>query len=117
MVARVVLLLVVCLAGGLPAELAARAENCGMKPFPRPGCKTGRCVDGHWEQQCDSRSGLACGMKPIPRPGCSPARCDNGVWKQDCARAGDHACGLKPPARKGCRVGDCVDGRWQQLCE
>ena len=28
------------------------AQTCGFKPYPKFGCKIGRCVNGQWEQVC-----------------------------------------------------------------
>jgi len=44
--------------------------KCGIKPVPKVGCKIGRCVNGTWEQICDTSPILNCGIKPIPEVGC-----------------------------------------------
>lgn len=30
----------------------SNAQSCGFKPYPKFGCKIGRCVNGTWEQIC-----------------------------------------------------------------
>ena len=45
--------------------------KCGIKPIPEIGCRIGRCVDGMWEQICDTSPTISCGIKPIPDVGCS----------------------------------------------
>ena len=45
--------------------------NCGIKPIPKAGCRIGRCVDGMWEQICDTSPTISCGIRPIPDVGCS----------------------------------------------
>jgi len=44
--------------------------KCGIKPIPKAGCRIGRCVDGMWEQICDTSPTISCGIKPIPDVGC-----------------------------------------------
>jgi hypothetical protein len=62
----------------------AQSLTCGSKPIPEIGCRIGRCVNGAWEQICDSNPGLSCGLKPIPEIGCRIGRCVDGVWEQVC---------------------------------
>ena len=38
--------------------------NCGIKPIPKAGCRIGRCVDGMWEQICDTSPTISCGKRP-----------------------------------------------------
>ena len=90
--------------------------SCGIKPIPNIGCRIGRCVNGAWEQICDSNPGLSCGIKPIPRIGCRVGRCVDGVWEQVCDSNPGLSCGIKPIPRIGCRIGRCVDGVWEQVC-
>jgi len=52
--------------------------KCGIKPIPKVGCRIGRCVDGMWEQICDTSPILNCGIKPIPDIGCRIGQCVNG---------------------------------------
>ena len=34
-------------------QSVAEASRCGFKPFPKMGCRIGRCMDdGEWEQVC-----------------------------------------------------------------
>jgi hypothetical protein len=54
------------------------ALKCGIKPIPNIGCKIGRCVDGVWEQVCDTSPTISCGLKPIPEIGCKIGRCVDG---------------------------------------
>ena len=58
--------------------------KCGIKPIPNIGCRIGRCVDGQWEQVCDSTPTLSCGIKPLPDIGCKIGRCVDGKWEQVC---------------------------------
>jgi hypothetical protein len=90
--------------------------SCGIRPIPNIGCRIGRCVDGHWEQICDSSPALSCGMKPNPNIGCRIGRCVDGGWEQVCDSNSALTCGIKPIPKIGCQVGRCVDGRWEQLC-
>lgn len=80
--------------------------TCGIKPIPNLGCQIGRCIDGQWEQVCNT-----CGIKPIPQIGCQIGRCVSGQWEQIC-----NTCGIKPIPRIGCRVENCVNGQWEQVC-
>ena len=66
------------------ATYGSGSYSCGIKPFPEIGCRIGRCVDGAWEQICDSAPTLSCGIKPIPEVGCRIGRCVNGAWEQVC---------------------------------
>lgn len=98
---------------------AASAQNltCGLKPIPAVGCRVGRCVNGGWEQVCDSNPGLSCGLKPIPAIGCRVGRCVDGGWEQICDQSPGLSCGLKPIPAIGCRIARCVDGAWEQVCD
>ena len=58
--------------------------TCGLKPLSNLGCRVGRCVDGAWEQICDTSPRLSCGLKPLPNLGCRIGRCVDGVWEQVC---------------------------------
>jgi hypothetical protein len=56
----------------------AQSLTCGIKPIPEIGCRIGRCVNGAWEQICDSNPALSCGIKPIAAIGCRVGRCVGG---------------------------------------
>ena len=90
--------------------------NCSFKPFPNPGCRIGRCVDGQWEQICDSQPIMSCGFKPFPNPGCRIGGCVDGSWEQICDQTPTMSCGFKPFPNPGCQIGRCVDGQWEQVC-
>lgn len=90
--------------------------SCGIKPIPNIGCRVGRCVDGRWEQICDSSPALSCGIKPIPNIGCRIGRCVDGAWEQVCDSNSSLTCGIRPIPKIGCQIGRCVDGRWEQIC-
>lgn len=95
---------------------SAQSASCGLKPLPELGCRIGRCVNGAWEQICDSNPVLSCGIRPTPSLGCRIGRCVDGVWEQICDRMPTLSCGLKPIPNLGCRIGRCVDGVWEQIC-
>lgn len=101
----------------MPVPVQAQNLNCGLKPLPKLGCRIGRCVNGEWEQVCDSNPGLSCGLKPLPALGCRIGRCVDGVWEQVCDQNPGLSCGLKPIPALGCRIGRCVDGVWEQVCD
>ncbi len=46
---------------GLEFTLASGELQCGLKPLPDLGCRIDRCVDGSWEQVCDTSPTLNCG--------------------------------------------------------
>ena len=69
---------------GLEFTLASGELHCGLKPLPEIGCHIGRCVDGEWEQVCDTSPSLVCGLKPLPEIGCRIGRCVDGQWEQVC---------------------------------
>lgn len=100
--------------GGYASGSATLA--CGIKPIPDIGCRIGRCVDGAWEQVCDSAPMLTCGIRPIPDIGCRIGRCVDGAWEQICDSAPTLSCGIKPIPEIGCHIGRCVDGAWEQVC-
>ena len=58
--------------------------TCGLQPLPDIGCHIGRCVDGAWQQVCNSAPTLTCGIRPIPDVGCRVGRCVDGAWEQVC---------------------------------
>ena len=91
-------------------------SECGWKPFPKMGCKIGRCVNGRWEQLCDQNAVMTCGIKPVPEIGCEVTECVNGVWEQQCKTPAIMSCGPKPFAKLGCKIGRCFNGRWEQVC-
>ena len=78
------LALMVCLLVPASPALADGSLTCGIKPIPNIGCRIGRCVNGAWEQICDSSPTVTCGIKPIPKIGCWIGRCVDGVWEQVC---------------------------------
>lgn len=94
----------------------ASGSSCGLKPLPNIGCKIGNCVDGSWQQICDSNGAIVCGIKPIPAIGCRVGKCIDGAWQQICDSNSAIVCGLKPTPAIGCRIGKCVDGQWEQIC-
>jgi hypothetical protein len=110
------LCLLMLLVIGAPVSQAQNL-SCGLKPIPNIGCRIGRCVDGTWEQICDSNPGLSCGIKPIPNVGCRIGRCVDGAWEQICDSNPGLSCGIKPVPKIGCRIGRCVDGAWEQVCK
>ena len=91
--------------------------TCGLKPVPDVGCRIGRCVNGKWEQVCDSAPTLSCGVQPVPDVGCRIGRCVNGQWEQVCDSTAVLTCGLKPIPDVGCRIERCVNGQWEQVCD
>lgn len=102
----------------LPAGSSANETfRCGIKPIPNIGCSIGRCIDGEWEQICDSLPMLSCGIKPIPNVGCNIGQCVNGEWEEVCETSPILSCGIKPIANIGCKIGRCVDGEWEQVCD
>ena len=66
------------------ASFADGTLKCGIKPIPNVGCRIGQCVNGQWEQICDTSPVLKCGLKPIPDVGCKIGRCVNRKWEQIC---------------------------------
>ena len=110
-------LVVALLIFGLPPLSAySQSLTCGLKPLPELGCRIGRCVNGAWEQVCDSSPSLSCGLKPLPDLGCRIGRCVGGSWEQICDQNPSLSCGLKPLPNLGCRIGRCVGGVWEQVC-
>lgn len=107
----------VLVAGAAAADAVSQSLTCGLKPIPALGCRIGRCVNGAWEQICDSSPALSCGLKPIPELGCRIGRCVDGAWEQVCDQNPGLSCGLKPIPAIGCRIGRCVDGVWEQVCD
>ena len=82
---KLIVKIIICLIVVMGTPFYANANlNCGIKPIPNIGCRVGRCVDGYWEQICDSSPTLSCGIKPIPRIGCQIGRCVDGHWEQIC---------------------------------
>ena len=91
--------------------------KCGIKPIPDIGCRIGSCVNGEWEQICDSAPSLSCGIKPIPDVGCRIGQCVNGEWEQVCDISPMLDCGIRPIPDIGCKIERCVDGEWEQVCD
>jgi len=101
----------------LPSQAIANSFSCGLKPLPNIGCKIGRCINGVWEQVCNSTPSMSCGLKPLPNIGCKIGRCVNGSWEQVCNSTPSMSCGLKPLPNIGCKIGRCVNGSWEQVCK
>ena len=99
-----------------PLVVAYGEMNCGIRPIANIGCRIGRCVDGAWEQVCDSNPGISCGIKPIPNIGCRIGRCVGSEWEQVCDSNPGISCGIKPIPNIGCRIGRCVGSEWEQVC-
>ena len=99
-----------------PKPMSGQSVICGVKPIPNPGCRIGQCVDGSWEQICDTTRYTVCGVKPIPQAGCRIGQCVNGRWEEICDTTRYTVCGVKPIPRAGCRIGQCVDGSWEEIC-
>jgi len=99
-----------------PLSYADGTLKCGIKPIPEIGCRIGRCVDGMWEQICDTSPTISCGIKPIPNVGCRIGQCVNGQWEQVCDVSPTISCGIKPIPDVGCKIGRCVNGEWEQVC-
>jgi hypothetical protein len=75
----IVLSLAVVLLSFSSSSVHSQSMTCGLKPLPQLGCRIGRCVNGAWEQICDSNRGMSCGLKPLPQLGCRIGRCVDGV--------------------------------------
>lgn len=90
--------------------------NCGVPPVPQIGCRIGQCVNGQWQQICDSNPSISCGIPPVPEVGCRIGQCVDGQWQQICDSQPTMSCGIPPVPQVGCRIGQCVDGQWQQIC-
>lgn len=53
--------------------------NCGMKPIANLGCTIGKCLNGKWEQICETNPQATCGLRPYDEIGCKIGSCVNGT--------------------------------------
>src|SRR3989338_7807151 len=84
--------------------------TCGLKPLPNMGCRIGMCVNGAWQQICDSAPTMTCGLPPLPSIGCRIGACVDGHWEQICDSNPTMSCGPKPLPNPRCRLGRCLGG-------